>query len=100
MLDQYNEGTPAAKNNAKGVLVIYVPQQGPAYTGGLENNDLVTAVNDQKVDSVADFKKAVEDVVKASPDKEVKLVIRRGSNAETQSISIKPASGPKPAPAK
>lgn len=100
MLDQYNEGTPAAKNNAKGVLVIYVPQQGPAYTGGLENNDLVTAVNDQKVDSVADFKKAVEDVVKASPDKEVKLVIRRGSNAETQSINIKPASGPKPAPAK
>jgi serine protease Do len=100
MLDQYNEATPAAKNNAKGVLVIYVPQQGPAYTSGLENNDVVTAVNDQKVDTISDFKKAVEDMVKANPEKEVKLIICRGSKAETQSISIKPAAQPTSAPAR
>jgi S1-C subfamily serine protease len=100
MLDQYNESTPAAKNNPKGVLVIYVPQQGPAYTGGLENNDLVIAVNDQKVDAVSDFRKTVEDLIKAGPEKEIKLIVRRGSGAETQPITIKPAIQPTSAPAK
>ena len=100
MLDQYNEGTPAAKSNGKGVMVIYVPERSPAYLAGLENNDLVTAVNDQKVDTVADLKKAIEDLAKASPDKEVKLVIRRGSDAETQSITIKPLARSTSAPAK
>ena len=33
MLDQYEERTPAAKNNAKGALVIYVPERSPAYVG-------------------------------------------------------------------
>jgi serine protease Do len=100
MLDQYDENTPAAKNGAKGVLVIYVPQQGPAYVGGLENNDLITAVNDQKVESISDFKKAVEDSVKAGPEKEIKLIIRRGKDAETMNINVKPAAQPTSAPAK
>jgi S1-C subfamily serine protease len=100
MLDQYDENTPAAKNGAKGVLVMYVPQQGPAYMGGLENNDLITAVNDQKVESISDFKKAVEDSVKAGPEKEIKLIIRRGKDAETMNINVKPAAQPTSAPAK
>jgi S1-C subfamily serine protease len=100
MLDQYNESIPAAKNGAKGVLVIYVPQQGPAYVAGLENNDLIIAVNDQNVTSISDFKKTVEDLVKANPEKEIKLVIRRGKDAETQPITIKPAAQPTSAPAK
>ena len=101
MLDQYEPSTPAAKNNAKGVLIIYVPQQGPAYTAGLENNDLITLVNDQKIESVADLKKAIEDSTKAGPEKEVKLVIRRGNEAETLSFTVKPVvPRSTPAPAK
>ena len=65
----------------------------------MENSDLITAVNDQKVEAVSDLRKAVDDSIKAAPNKEVKLVIRRGNEAETQSISIKP-SPPTSAPAK
>ena len=61
--------------------------------------DLVDPVNGTKlrpVDEHANFKKAVD----ASPDKEVKVVIRRGNDAETQTISIKPMPRPTSAPAK
>jgi len=54
MLDKYISPNPIP--DVDGVLVTAAPRGGPAATAGLRTNDLITAVNQQSVKTVATFK--------------------------------------------
>lgn len=74
--------------NPGGVLVAGVVQRSPAENGELQRNDLITTVNDQPVQSVADMKKIVEGSLKDAPTKPITMVVRRGT--DTKNVSIQP----------
>jgi serine protease Do len=67
----------------RGLVVVAVLPESPADRGGLEPGMVITEVNDRRVESLADFRKAVAD-----PDRDGNLIVRvrRGNRDEVRVI--------------
>ena len=76
-------------NNKSGVLVAGVLKQGPAATAGVIPGDVITAIDEQPVASVADLLGLVSEL---TPGTSSQLKIWRDGKA--QLISIRPAARP------
>ncbi|MFP4105307.1 MAG: PDZ domain-containing protein [Phycisphaerae bacterium] len=61
-----------------GLKVIGVMQDSPAQRAGFAQEDVVTAINGQKVKTTEDVKKVVDKAVESSPGSAIKFTIRRG----------------------
>jgi S1-C subfamily serine protease len=63
----------------EGVWVSRVEEAGPASLSGLQIQDLIMTINDQKVTSLDDFKQLMQPIVQNKPEY-VQLFVRRGNN--------------------
>ncbi|MFC0213023.1 S1C family serine protease [Paenibacillus chartarius] len=69
--------------NTEGALVASVPRRTPAFTAGIRQYDVITAVNGQKVANTADLKKKIE-AAKVG-DKLTLTIVRNGAK---QDVSV------------
>ena len=83
--DSYDRKLPP---DTKGVVVAIVKPSSAAQSARLQNNDLITRLNQGAVSDVGQFKKQYEDFRKASPRESIVLEVLRGVN--TQVIRIEP----------
>jgi S1-C subfamily serine protease len=60
-----------------GVLVEVAPAQGPAGAAGLQAGDLITAVNNERVGTVATFQEVVERLLAKKPPEPLNLLVLR-----------------------
>ncbi len=81
-LDRYTDKTPSAA--VPGLVVLGT--DGPALNAGLREGDLITAVNNTPVSTVAGLTQVVEGAT--AQNKPVVMVVRRGE--QTQTITIQP----------
>ncbi len=68
------------------VQIVRVNKESPAQAAGLQAGDVVLAVDDAKVDTLASFYKKLWD--RSTPDAEVKLTVLQGADLKT--IVLKP----------
>jgi serine protease Do len=86
MLDKHLDKTPTA--NVPGLYVMGVGQRSPAAAAGLQNGDLITAINGQAVQSAEAVGKILDSLMQQSPRPDVKLTVQRG--ADTTTLVIRP----------
>ena len=82
----YSMGEPISNQ----VKIAYVDPSSPAATAGLATNDMITAINGQKIDSM----QTVIDIIGKNLDKPVQISVQRGS--ETKIVTLTPRSNPPP----
>lgn len=69
----------------KGVLVVNVVPNGPAAQGGLRRGDVITAVEETKIETAEQLQQAVEESQIGQP---LRISVQRGE--QTQQLSIRP----------
>ena len=74
--------------DAKGVVVSIIKPQSSAAAAKLQGNDLITEMNGQPVEDLAQFKKALEEIRKEKGKEALVLVVLR--EGTTQTIRIEP----------
>ena len=84
-MDSYARKLPP---DTKGVAVSLVKPQSAANAAKLQTNDLITELNGQPANSLADFKKQLQDFRKSKPHEAIVLVVLR--EGQTQTIRIEP----------
>ena len=93
-VDQYIDKTPSGKT--PGVLVMRIGENTAAERGGVEVGDTISAINGEKVTTVAAFKELIE---RALTDEEpVDLAISRSGQDIALSLRISSMSGESPIP--
>ena len=85
-LDQYIDKSSAA--GQPGLPVVRVLANSPAMVAGLEQKDLVTEVNGQKVTTVASFRQIIENALVGNPSAPIRMTLRRG--IQTLEVNVKP----------
>lgn len=83
--DTYSKRLPA---DTKGVVVAVVKPQSSAASAKLQPNDLITQLNKEPVEGLADFTKKYSDFREKSPKELVVLQVNRGQRTEL--IKIEP----------
>ncbi|MCK4602183.1 MAG: PDZ domain-containing protein [Phycisphaerae bacterium] len=86
LADRHLDKSPTGKLD--GLIVLYTAPLRPAVAAGLRQGDVVTAVNDEKTATVAEFKRIVDNSLKRDPKKAIILSIGRGN--QTDRIRIQP----------
>jgi S1-C subfamily serine protease len=86
MLDRYLDKGPTA--NVDGMLVENVTRSGPAHQAGLQQGDVVTAVNGRPVTTAEGLKQIVDAATSQSPPQELRMDIQRGT--ATQTVVVRP----------
>ena len=84
-VDMYRKRLAAGQT---GVVVSFLKPQSAAETGKLQNDDLITEFNRQKVTDVAAFRKMYEDFRRGEPREAIVMVVKR--EGATQVIRIEP----------
>ena len=74
--------------DAKGVVVSIIKPQSSAAAAKLQGNDLITEMNGQPVENLAQFTKALEEIRKEKASEALVLVVLR--EGTTQTIRIEP----------
>lgn len=89
MLDQHLDKSPTA--NVPGMYVVGIGQRSPAAVAGLQQGDLVTAINGQPVRSAEQAGQLIDSFLQQNPPPDIQVAIQRG--ADSQMIVIRPPAG-------
>jgi S1-C subfamily serine protease len=82
-VDAYARRLP---QDAKGVIVALMRRQSAAQSAKLEQEDLITQINGQPVESLEQFKEVYQAARKEKPKEAVVLVVRREGQDDTVRI--------------
>ena len=76
------------KTDANGFIIGSIVKESPAEKAGLKEGDVITSIDDQKVNSFAELR---EEIRKHEPGKEVEIKYNRGGSASSMKITLSEA---------